>query len=65
MPPPPFASWAEGLITQRVCSVRFVRRKIFFCSSPNFGRKIGPNLSEDLFLFFAFHLILGEKSDQI
>ena len=22
-PPPPFASWAEGLITQRVCFVRF------------------------------------------
>ena len=22
---------------------------LFFCSSPNFGQKIGPNLSEDLF----------------
>ena len=30
--------------------------------SPDIGRKIGRNLSEDLFLFiFALHLILGEK----
>ena len=24
----------------------------FFCSSPNFGQKIGPNLSKDLSFFF-------------
>ena len=32
--------------------------------SLSFGQKIRPNLSEDLF-FFALHLILGKKSDQI
>ena len=32
--------------------------------SPHFGRKMGRNLSEELF-FFAFHLILGEKWDEI
>ena len=32
--------------------------------SPDFGRKMGRNLSEDLF-FFALHLILGEKWDEI
>ena len=31
----------------------------FFWSSPNFGQKIGLNLSEDL-LFFGLHLILGK-----
>ena len=31
--------------------------------SPDFGRKLGRNLSEDL--FFALHLILGEKWDEI
>ena len=30
----------------------------------DFGRKTGRNLSEDLF-FFALHLILGEKWDEI
>ena len=38
--------------------------------SPNTGRKMGRNLSEDLFVlffcfFFALHLILGEKWDEI
>ena len=32
--------------------------------SPDIGRKMGRNLSEDL-LFFALHLILGEKWDKI
>ena len=38
-------------------------RRPFFCSSPNFGQKLGPNLSEDLFLiyFFVLHLILGAR----
>ena len=31
--------------------------------SPDFGRKLGRNLSEDF--FFALHLILGEKWDEI
>ena len=31
--------------------------------SPDIGRKIGRNLSEDF--FFALHLILGEKWDEI
>ena len=30
----------------------------FFWSSPNFGQKIGPILSEDLLFFFGLHLIL-------
>ena len=35
--------------------------------SPDFGRKMVRNLSEDLFFFFFFalHLILGEKWDEI
>ena len=35
--------------------------------SIDFGRKMGRNLSEDLFLFFIFalHLILGVKWDEI
>ena len=44
------------------------KRNFFLCLalylSLLFGQKIGPNLSEDLF-FFALHLILGKKSDQI
>ena len=32
--------------------------------SPDIGRKMGRNLSENLF-FFALHLILGEKWDEI
>ena len=32
--------------------------------SPDFGQKMGQNLSEALF-FFALHLILGEKWDEI
>ena len=46
---------------------RQVLNKIFFSAlypSLLFGQKVGPNLSEDLF-FFALHLILGKKSDQI
>ena len=31
--------------------------------SPDIGRKMGRNLSEDL--FFALHLILGKKWDEI
>ena len=31
----------------------------------DFERKTGRNLSEDLFFFFALHLILGEKWDEI
>ena len=47
---PPFGSCALGLITQRVCSVRI------FQACTRFGRKIGPNLREDLFflLFTEF-----------
>ena len=33
--------------------------------SPDFGRKLGRNLSEDLFFFFSLHLTLGEKLDKI
>ena len=36
-------------------------KTFFFWSSSNFGQKIGPNLTEDLFL--ALLLILGKKSD--
>ena len=32
--------------------------------SPDIGRKMGRNLSEDLF-FFVLHLILGEEWDEI
>ena len=42
---------------------KFEWRPFFFCSLPDFGRKMGRNLSEDL--FFALHLILGEKWDEI
>ena len=34
----------------------------FFCSSPNFGEKMGPRVKT---FFFALHLILGRKWDQI
>ena len=47
--PPPFVSWAEALSIKRVDE------------DVSFRQKIGLNLSEDL--FFAFHLILGKKSD--
>ena len=33
--------------------------------SPDIGRKVGRNLSEDLFFLFALHLIVGEKWDEI
>ena len=34
---------------------------------PGIGRKLGQNLSEDLFFvcFFALHLILGENWDEM
>ena len=36
--------------------------KTFFCSSPDFGEKLGPNLSEELFIFyFCYSPNLGEK----
>ena len=35
-----------------------------FRLAPNFGQKIGPSLSEALFVF-ALHLILAKKLDQI
>ena len=36
---------------------------LFFCSSPNFGWIVGPNLSEGLFLIYLFvlQLILGAR----
>ena len=37
-------------------------KTFFFCSSPDFGQKIGLNFKEDL-LFFALHLILGKISE--
>ena len=50
--------------------IRFDHTKAMFCAFLlGFGRKIGPNLSEELFFalvktfFFALHLILGEKLD--
>ena len=40
--------------------IRFDHTKAIFCAFRlGFRRKIGPNLSEDL--FFALHLILGEN----
>ena len=39
--------------------ISFESRFFFFWFSPNFGQKMGLNLSEDL--FFGFHLILGKK----
>ena len=34
--------------------LKFEWRPFFFiCSSPDFGREIGPNLSEDFFLLFT------------
>ena len=50
-----FVSWAEALSTQ------MVGEDVCFLPAPNFGQKIGLNLSEDLF-FFGLHLILGKKS---
>ena len=52
----PFVSCAEALSPQTVGED--------FCFWPprNFGQKIGPNLSEDLFVF-GLPLILGKKSD--
>ena len=32
--------------------------------SPDIGQKMGRNLSEDLFFFFALLLILGEIGDE-
>ena len=40
----PFVSWAEGLSTQTV------GEDLCFRPAPNFGQKIGLNLSGDLFL---------------
>ena len=38
-------------------------KTFFFCSSPNFGQKMGPYLREILFLIYLFvlHLILGAR----
>ena len=47
MPPPPLQ----------------VGHKALGSKSPDFGRKMGRNLSENL--FFALHLILGKKWDAI
>ena len=75
---PPFGSCAFGLIAQRLCSVRLNQActQVWAKKRTNFGRKIGPNLSEDLFFFFFFffcsspnfgrkiepnHLILSDK----
>ena len=45
-PPPPFVSGAEALSSQRV------GEDLCIWPAPNFGQKIGLNLSENLFLFF-------------
>ena len=50
---PPFVSWAEVLSSKRV------GEDLCFWPAPNFGQKIGLDLSEDL--FFGLQLILGEK----
>ena len=47
---PPFASWALGF-------------QALGSKPPDIGRKMGRNLGEDL--FFALHLILGKKWDEI
>ena len=54
--PPPFVSWAEDLSTQRV------GEDVCIWPAPKFGQTIGVNLKV---FFFAFHLILGKKLDQI
>ena len=43
--PPLFVNWAEVLSTQRI------GEDLCFWSAPNFGQKIGLNLSEDLFFW--------------
>ena len=50
--PPPFASWAEALITQGHV----------LCVSFRLWAKNRTKLIEDPF-FYALHLILGKKSD--
>ena len=71
MPPPPLCKlggildYTKGMFGPFVSGLH----PSFLCSSPNFGRKIGLILGEDLFyffwvktFFFAFHLILfGRK----
>ena len=52
-PPPPFVGWAEALSTQRV------GEDLSFWPAPNFGPKIGLNLSEDL--FFRSSRNFGQK----
>ena len=42
----------------RMHGTKFQRRP-FFWSSPNFGQKIGLNISEDLFFFFFFFLVFS------
>ena len=59
--PPPLQVGHQALGSK---SADFEWRPFFFCSPPDFGRKTGWNLSEDLF-FFALHLILGETWDEI
>ena len=58
MPLPPFVSWASGFPLEiewfwAKIGMKFEWRPLFFCSSPNFGQKMGRNLSED-FLFLLF-----------
>ena len=53
--PPPFVSWAEALSTQPV------GKDVCFWPAPNFGEKIGLNLSEDLFCF-CFLPNFGQKT---
>ena len=55
---PPFVTKAKSFRTQ---TDRIWAKNFFFWSSPNFRRKTGLNLSEDL--FFRLHLILGRKTD--
>ena len=54
-PPPPFASWASGLSSKSPNI--WVKDEII-------GRKMGRNVSEDLF-FFCFSLVFGENMGRI
>ena len=51
---PSFVSWAEALSTQRV------GEDLCFWPAPNFGPKIGLNLSQNRFSF-GLQLILDKK----
>ena len=69
---PPFGSPGLQKLHRKVSKIEAwppplqVGHQALGSKSPDFGRKMGRNLSEDLFfVFFALHLILGEKWDKI